>query len=79
MWKEFVLKNKLKTIKGVLKAWNKDVFDNRVHHVDTLRDEIENYMWKGNKGVSLHSKIAFRAIEIVDLWSFLRVIDSLVA
>lgn len=41
-WKDFVLKENLKALKGALKSWNDQVFCNFGSHIASLRGEVDS-------------------------------------
>lgn len=66
-WEVFVLKEKLKSLKGMLKFLNKEVFGNLIHCIDTLRKEINILDSKVKQGVIQQLELVERTWAIYDL------------
>lgn len=75
-WKAFVLKDKLKALKGVLKSWNYQVFGTIETHIASLREEVRSLDLRIHEGGLSVEEIDSRKNVTSDIWSLLHIRDA---
>lgn len=75
-WKAFVLLEKLKTLKGILKSWNIEVFGNLDSQIDRLREECSKIDSLIDDGEISRDEIESRSTALSELFSLLITKDS---
>jgi hypothetical protein len=76
-WKGYVVKEKMKLLKRVLKTWNKDVYGNMDSKIDALTNEIEELELKCETiGLSVEELVT-RKKRFEELWILLKSKDRL--
>ncbi|MCI35228.1 RNA-directed DNA polymerase (Reverse transcriptase), partial [Trifolium medium] len=73
----FVLKEKLKRLKGALKKWNKDVYGSVDTKIGDLTDAIECLELKGEREGLSEEELVERKTKFNNLWLLLKSKDSL--
>ncbi|MCH93657.1 LINE-1 reverse transcriptase like, partial [Trifolium medium] len=76
-WMGFVLKEKMKHLKGALRKWNKDVYGNVDTKIGDLTDAIELLELKGEQGGLTEDELLERKGMFDNLWLLLKSKDSL--
>jgi hypothetical protein len=74
----FILKEKLKGLKEVIKAWNKEVYGAIDTKIRLLVEDINEVDVKGELGVLTEEKVGIRKKKFVDLWHLLKSKESLI-
>jgi hypothetical protein len=77
-WMGFILKEKLKGLKEVIKAWNKEVYGAIDTKIRLLVEDINEVDVKGELGVLTEEKVGIRKKKFVDLWHLLKSKESLI-
>lgn len=75
-WKAFVLKEKLKVLKGALKALNHNVFPSLDTHIVTLREVVSTFDLKFERGSISNGELVERDTTSFDFWSLIWIKDS---
>ncbi|MCI40544.1 RNA-directed DNA polymerase (Reverse transcriptase), partial [Trifolium medium] len=76
-WMGYILKEKLKRLKGVLKKWNKEVYGSVDNKIEALVCELEVLDLKGESEGLLQSEAIERKSKFEHLWLLLKSKDSL--
>jgi hypothetical protein len=78
-WMSFVLKEKLKGLKFILKEWSKKEYGGMEERVENLVEEIKALDIKGEDGVLAEWEVGIRKTKFEDLWRILKAKDALLA
>jgi hypothetical protein len=76
-WMGFILKEKLKGLKGVIKSWNKNVYGAVDNRIRLLVEDINNADVKGELVALSETEVSKRKQNFVDLWHLLRSKESM--
>lgn len=76
-WMGYVLKEKLKVLKGKLKEWHTEEYGGMEERVKALRDEIEELDVRGENGGLNDEEVLIRKSKFSSLWRLLKARDSL--
>jgi len=76
-WMGFVLKEKLKVLKGRLRDWNKEEYGRMDTRITTLMEDIEELDVKGEATQLNEEDVRIRKEKFITLWSLLKAKDSL--
>lgn len=75
-WKAFVLKEKLKVLKGALKSLNQNVFPSLDTHIVTLRKVVSTFDLKFERDSISNGELVERDTTSFDFWSLIWIKDS---
>lgn len=75
-WKAFVLKEKLKVLKGALKSLNHNVFPSLDTHIVTLRKVVGTFDLKFDRGSISNGELVERDTTSFDFWTLIWIKDS---
>jgi len=78
-WMSFVLKEKLKGLKPILKEWSRKEYGGIEERVELLVGEIKGLDEKGEEGVLTELEVRLRKSKFEDIWRILRAKDALIA
>jgi hypothetical protein len=73
----FILKEKLKGLKGVIKSWNKNVYGAVDNRIRLLVEDINDADVKGELVALSETEVSKRKQNFVDLWHLLRSKESM--
>jgi hypothetical protein len=71
-WMGFILKDKLKELKIILRAWNKEIYGAIDKKIMFLVEEIKENDLRGEMGVLSEGDVELRKKHFVDLWHLLK-------
>ena len=78
-WMGFVLKEKLKALKFIVKGWSKEEYGGMEERVERLVEEIKDIDEKREVGVLSDWEVDLRKAKFEDLWRILKAKDALIA
>jgi len=78
-WMSFVLKEKLKGLKLVLKEWSREEYGGIEDRVEKLVEDIKDLDEKGEEGGLTEVEVGIRKLKFEELWRLLKAKDALMA
>jgi len=75
----FVLKEKLKGLKAIIKEWNKEEYGGMEERVERLVEDIRGPDEKGEEEVLSSVEVESRKCKFKELWRLLKAKDALIA
>jgi hypothetical protein len=77
-WMGFILKEKLKTLKGIIKGWKRREFDGLEEKCNLLVTNIRSLDERGEVGVLSSEEVEERKKFFGELWKLLRIKERLI-
>ena len=75
-WMCYVLKEKLKALKGKIKVWNRGEYEGMEERVEKLAEEIRVLDEKGEEGSLVEEEVSARKDRFEELWRLLKAKDA---